>query len=247
MLLRKSNSFVRKLHTILEDNTLSSIVKWCSNNSFEILDRKRFCDVVLRGYFKTASFESFIRQLNKYNFTKKRNEDVFTNKEFVRNNVEQLDRIRIKDCYGTLGKIRENTLCLSVFNKKVIRLLKTIAEMLEDVIRQGSPGQRKMRILVFEDFDVTGIVQTMRDSTLELDVVFLYGDFEMKISTRAYDYLVIDEELFEIFSKISAPVCYKPRIIVTMKHQKDVSRKGIYKQISKPYDQYQLSAILKKY
>ncbi|KAM0680011.1 kinase-regulated stress-responsive transcription factor skn7 [Glugoides intestinalis] len=247
MLLRKSNTFVRKLHTILEDKALSSIIKWCSNSGFEILDRKRFCEVVLRGYFKTSSFESFIRQLNKYNFTKKRNEDVFTNKEFIRNNVELLDRIRIKDCYGTLGKIQENTLCLSVFNKKVIKLLKTITEMLEGVIRQGSTGQRKVRVLIFEDFDVTSIIYAMQDGMLELDLVFLYSDFEMKITSKAYDYLVIDEELFEIFCKISAPVCYKPRIIVTTKHERSSNRKGVYKQICKPYDEYQLNLIIKKY
>ncbi|EGC42443.1 stress response regulator SrrA [Histoplasma capsulatum var. duboisii H88] len=105
-----SSDFVRKLYKMLEDPSYSQIVRWGDDNdSFVVLECEKFTKSILPKHFKHSNFASFVRQLNKYDFHKVRqnNEESgqspygpnaweFKHPEFKANNKESLDNIRRK-------------------------------------------------------------------------------------------------------------------------------------------------------
>ncbi|MCJ1307771.1 kinase-regulated stress-responsive transcription factor skn7 [Agyrium rufum] len=105
-----SSDFVKKLYKMLEDPSYSSVVRWGDEgDSFVVLENERFTKSILPKHFKHSNFASFVRQLNKYDFHKVRqnNEEngqspygagawEFRHPEFKANNREALDNIRRK-------------------------------------------------------------------------------------------------------------------------------------------------------
>lgn len=58
-----------KLHTILEDPKYASIIAWTSNGeTFRILSKKDFTDIVMPVFFTSTSYKSFQRSLNLWGF-----------------------------------------------------------------------------------------------------------------------------------------------------------------------------------
>ncbi|KAH8701712.1 putative stress response transcription factor SrrA/Skn7 [Talaromyces proteolyticus] len=104
-----SSDFVRD-HLMLEDPSYSEIVRWGDeNDSFVVLECEKFTKSILPKHFKHSNFASFVRQLNKYDFHKVRqnNEETgqspygpnaweFKHPEFKANNKDSLDNIRRK-------------------------------------------------------------------------------------------------------------------------------------------------------
>ncbi|KUJ10666.1 response regulator [Mollisia scopiformis] len=105
-----SSDFVRKLYKMLEDPSYEHIVRWGENgDSFVVLENEKFTKMILPKHFKHSNFASFVRQLNKYDFHKVRqnNEDntpspyganawEFKHPEFQANKKDSLDNIRRK-------------------------------------------------------------------------------------------------------------------------------------------------------
>ncbi|KAL2441699.1 Transcription factor SKN7 [Exophiala dermatitidis] len=105
-----SSDFVRKLYKMLEDPSYSSVVRWSDDgDSFVVLENEKFTKSILPKHFKHSNFASFVRQLNKYDFHKVRqnNEDggtsiyganawEFRHPEFKANSKDTLDNIRRK-------------------------------------------------------------------------------------------------------------------------------------------------------
>ncbi|KAJ5679714.1 hypothetical protein N7462_007958 [Penicillium macrosclerotiorum] len=105
-----SSDFVRKLYKMLEDPSYASIVRWGDEgDSFVVLECEKFTKTILPKHFKHSNFASFVRQLNKYDFHKVRqnNEESgqspygqnaweFKHPEFRANSKESLDNIRRK-------------------------------------------------------------------------------------------------------------------------------------------------------
>ncbi|KAJ8063566.1 hypothetical protein OCU04_007438 [Sclerotinia nivalis] len=105
-----SSDFVRKLYKMLEDPSYESIVRWGEGGeSFVVLENEKFTKQILPKHFKHSNFASFVRQLNKYDFHKVRqnNEDntaspygqnawEFKHPEFQANKKDSLDNIRRK-------------------------------------------------------------------------------------------------------------------------------------------------------
>ncbi|CAG8954801.1 hypothetical protein HYFRA_00004726 [Hymenoscyphus fraxineus] len=105
-----SSDFVRKLYKMLEDPSYDSIVRWGEGGeSFVVLENEKFTKTILPKHFKHSNFASFVRQLNKYDFHKVRqnNEDnvpspygpsawEFKHPEFQANKKDSLDNIRRK-------------------------------------------------------------------------------------------------------------------------------------------------------
>lgn len=105
-----SSDFVRKLYKMLEDPSYESIVRWGEGGeSFVVLENEKFTKSILPKHFKHSNFASFVRQLNKYDFHKVRqnNEDnspspygpnawEFKHPEFQANKKDSLDNIRRK-------------------------------------------------------------------------------------------------------------------------------------------------------
>ncbi|KIV82069.1 hypothetical protein PV11_04205 [Exophiala sideris] len=105
-----SSDFVRKLYKMLEDPSYSSVVRWGDDgDSFVVLENEKFTKSILPKHFKHSNFASFVRQLNKYDFHKVRqnNEEggpstyganawEFRHPEFKANSKDTLDNIRRK-------------------------------------------------------------------------------------------------------------------------------------------------------
>lgn len=95
---------------MLEDPSYSSVVRWGDEgDSFVVLENEKFTKSILPKHFKHSNFASFVRQLNKYDFHKVRqnNEEggssvygpnawEFKHPEFKANNKDSLDNIRRK-------------------------------------------------------------------------------------------------------------------------------------------------------
>lgn len=95
---------------MLEDPSYADIVRWGDeNDSFVVLECEKFTKSILPKHFKHSNFASFVRQLNKYDFHKVRqnNEETgqspygpnaweFKHPEFKANNKDSLDNIRRK-------------------------------------------------------------------------------------------------------------------------------------------------------
>lgn len=95
---------------MLEDPSYASVVRWGDDgDSFVVLENEKFTKHILPKHFKHSNFASFVRQLNKYDFHKVRqnNEDgqqsqygpnawEFKHPEFKANSKDTLDNIRRK-------------------------------------------------------------------------------------------------------------------------------------------------------
>ncbi|KIW05589.1 hypothetical protein, variant 1 [Verruconis gallopava] len=95
---------------MLESPQDESVVRWGDNgDSFVVLENEKFTKHILPKHFKHSNFASFVRQLNKYDFHKVRqnNEDSgqspygpgaweFKHPDFKANNKDALDNIRRK-------------------------------------------------------------------------------------------------------------------------------------------------------
>lgn len=95
---------------MLEDPSYSHVVRWGDEgDSFVVLENEKFTKSILPKHFKHSNFASFVRQLNKYDFHKVRqnNEEggqsaygpnawEFKHPEFKANSKDTLDNIRRK-------------------------------------------------------------------------------------------------------------------------------------------------------
>ena len=92
--------FLLKLFQILENEENKDIIHWSEDGkSFIVQNLHDFTENILPKYFKHNNFSSFIRQLNMYDFHKKKsnpNEHIFEHKNFIKNKKELLKLIKRK-------------------------------------------------------------------------------------------------------------------------------------------------------
>ncbi|KAJ1925888.1 hypothetical protein IWQ60_004261 [Tieghemiomyces parasiticus] len=66
-----TNTFVHKLHDMVNDPTWQHLITWSpQGTSFIVCDINRLAQDVLSKHFKHSNFQSFVRQLNMYGFHK---------------------------------------------------------------------------------------------------------------------------------------------------------------------------------
>ncbi|OQS54322.1 HSFA6b [Ecytonucleospora hepatopenaei] len=132
------NNFIEKLHDICSRDELSEIIAWCKKGTcFAIYDVQSFSKTILCEISKSNNFKSFIRQLNRYNFTRLKSEEVdvyiFHNKWFVKNKKELISNICRKNVKTKtftrefeISSSLNETLKTGLFNKYAIKTLETI-------------------------------------------------------------------------------------------------------------------------
>jgi len=94
-------SFIRKTYELLQDRAHSDLITWSDCGNFLIIkDVQAFSQKILPTYFKHSNMNSFVRQLNMYNFHKKRTmttDHVYYHDLFKRGNGELLKHIKRKN------------------------------------------------------------------------------------------------------------------------------------------------------
>ena len=93
-------NFLSKLYQILENESYKDIIHWTEDGKYFIISNLHdFTEKVLPKYYKHNNYSSFIRQLNMYDFHKKKsgqNEHVFHHQNFIRNRKDLLKLIKRK-------------------------------------------------------------------------------------------------------------------------------------------------------
>lgn len=96
-----SPNFLLKLYKILETPEYQNIIHWSDNGKYFIVQNLHdFTENILNKYYKHNNYSSFVRQLNMYDFHKKRssqNEHVFQHKLFSRGNKDLIPTIKRKN------------------------------------------------------------------------------------------------------------------------------------------------------
>jgi len=99
--------FIDKTFNILEEGKFSEIIDWNKEGSaLEIKKPKEFCKKVLPLYFKHKNLTSFIRQLNMYNFHKRRTlelEHIYEHEFFQRGKRHLLKEVKRKKHESSLN------------------------------------------------------------------------------------------------------------------------------------------------
>ena len=93
-------NFLLKLYQILENESYKDIIHWTEDGKYFIISNLHdFTEKILPKYYKHNNYSSFIRQLNMYDFHKKKsgqNEHVFHHNYFIRNRKDLLKLIKRK-------------------------------------------------------------------------------------------------------------------------------------------------------
>ena len=93
-------SFLLKLYQILENDEYKDIIHWGDDGTFFVVNNLHdFTENILPKYYKHNNYSSFIRQLNMYDFHKRKsspNEHIFEHKNFIRDKKELLKLIKRK-------------------------------------------------------------------------------------------------------------------------------------------------------
>ena len=96
-----SPNFLLKLYTILETPEYQNIIHWSDNGKYFIVQNLHdFTENILNKYYKHNNYSSFVRQLNMYDFHKKRssqNEHIFQHKLFTKGQKELIPTIKRKN------------------------------------------------------------------------------------------------------------------------------------------------------
>ena len=81
-------NFLLKLYQILENPEYNKIINWIDNGKgFIIENLYDFTENILPKYYRHKNYSSFVRQLNMYDFHKKKNSEnkfIFYNENFIK-------------------------------------------------------------------------------------------------------------------------------------------------------------------
>ena len=93
-------NFLLKLYQILENPDYKDIIEWSNDGKYFIVKNLHdFTENVLPKYYKHNNYSSFIRQLNMYDFHKKKgnpNDHIFEHTYFIKNRKDLLKLIKRK-------------------------------------------------------------------------------------------------------------------------------------------------------
>ena len=93
-------NFLLKLYQILENKEYKDIISWGDDGKYFIVKNLHdFTENILPKYYKHNNYSSFIRQLNMYDFHKRKgnpNENIFEHNNFIKDRKDLLKLIKRK-------------------------------------------------------------------------------------------------------------------------------------------------------
>jgi len=110
-LVDPTSTFIKKTYELLEDKKFLDIVDWNQEGTAIVIKKPlEFSQKVLPSYFKHNNITSFVRQLNMYNFHKRRTQDydhVYYHDLFKRGKKHMLKEIKRKNQDNALAHIQK--------------------------------------------------------------------------------------------------------------------------------------------
>ena len=107
-------NFLLKLYTILETPEYKNIINWSEDGKyFSIINLHDFTENILPKFYKHNNFSSFVRQLNMYDFHKKRsnqNEHIFQHPKFIKGKQDLIKTIKRKNKKENIMQEQNNDL-----------------------------------------------------------------------------------------------------------------------------------------
>ena len=156
-------NFLLKLYNILENEEYKNIIQWGENGQFFIIKNiHNFTEKILPKYFKHKNYSSFIRQLNMYDFHKKKsnqNEHLFYHQYFIRNQKDSMKEIKRKS-----NKKNENIPIITnpLDNNKYTDLVKySCKNALNDINTNVNINKRKSSLPFDEDANLNNSIHSL--------------------------------------------------------------------------------------
>ena len=118
-------NFLLKLYQILENKEYKDIIEWGDDGKFFIVKNLHdFTENILPKYYKHNNYSSFIRQLNMYDFHKRKgntNENIFEHINFIKDRKDLLKLIKRKSKKETnINNNKINNINNYDFNNKTV-------------------------------------------------------------------------------------------------------------------------------
>ena len=162
--------FLLKLYEILENKDYKDIIHWSEDGKYFIVQNLHdFTEKILPKYYKHNNFSSFIRQLNMYDFHKKKssqNEHIFHHNNFIKDRKDLIKTIKRK---SKKENIPMNTYVPNnkIFNTKQTNLIPVSNINLFNNINNGintSINNRKSSLSIDDDLNYTNSVHSLFES-----------------------------------------------------------------------------------
>ena len=162
--------FLLKLYEILENKDYKDIIHWSDDGKYFIVQNLHdFTEKILPKYYKHNNFSSFIRQLNMYDFHKKKssqNEHIFHHNNFIKDRKDLIKTIKRK---SKKENIPMNTYVPNnkIFNIKQTNLIPVSSLNLFNNINSGinnSINNRKSSLSIDDDLNLTNSVHSLFES-----------------------------------------------------------------------------------
>ncbi len=162
--------FLLKLYEILENDDYKDIIHWSEDGKYFIVKNLHdFTEKILPKYYKHNNFSSFIRQLNMYDFHKKKsnqNEHIFHHNNFIRDRKDLIKTIKRK---SKKENIPLNTFAPNnkILNTKQTNLIPASNINLFNNINNGinnNINNRKSSLSIDDDFNLSNSINSLFES-----------------------------------------------------------------------------------
>ncbi|KAJ2904096.1 hypothetical protein MKZ38_008814 [Zalerion maritima] len=155
-----SSDFVRKLYKMLEEPQYASVVRWGNDGtSFVVLENEKFTKHILPKHFKHSNFASFVRQLNKYDFHKVRQNDEngqsqygpgaweFVHPEFRADRKDNLDNIRRKAPAPRRAQTNDDQFTMAQAHQQAAELQDQLTKTKQEMQSMQEENMKSTRLL----------------------------------------------------------------------------------------------------
>ena len=157
-------NFLLKLYQILENESYKDIIHWTEDGKYFIISNLHdFTEKILPKYYKHNNYSSFIRQLNMYDFHKKKsgqNEHVFHHQNFIRNRKDLLKLIKRKSKKENINTNNQNN-DLAYNNQNNLLQLYKNPDKFRTILDQKIINSDKQPLSIDDDVNLSNSIHSL--------------------------------------------------------------------------------------